>query len=138
MSALDAAGEIYGHFNRQFSEGILDSWTSSQEKYHNAPCFDISNWYLTPAKETMGLQDTPFHKGVDPRGILCGMANGDGTCSYVHTEDNQVQYFTAYRDGNGNRKSVNCFFQDRCFKLTLAHKRLGSNHANHRCFVWET
>ena len=137
MSTLDAAGEIYRHVNDQFSEGILNSWTTSQEKYHNTPCFNISNQYLTPAKDMMG-QDTPFHKGVDPWGILHGMANRNGTCSYVHTEDNQVQYFTAYRDGNGNRKSVNCFFQDRCFKLTLVHKQLGSNHANHRSFIWET
>ena len=93
-SALDAAVEIYRHFDHQFSEGILDSWTTSQEKYHDTPCFDISNRYLTPAKDAMG-QDTPFHKGVDPQGILHGMANSNGTCSYMHTEDNQVQYFTA-------------------------------------------
>ena len=59
----------------------------------------------------MGLQGTSFHKGVDPWGILRGMAKGDSTCSYMHTEDNQVQYFTAYRDGNGNRRSVNCIFK---------------------------
>lgn len=51
------------------------------------------------------------------------MANGNGTCSYVHTEANQVQYFTAYRDGNENRKSVNQHFQDRHLKLTPMHKR---------------
>ncbi|KAF8219531.1 hypothetical protein L208DRAFT_1071909, partial [Tricholoma matsutake] len=107
-STLNAAGEVYGYFDCQFLEGILDSLTGSQEKYYDTPCFDISNWYLTPVKDTMGLQDMPFHKGVDPRGILRGMANGDGTCSYVHTEDNQVQYFAAYRDGNGNRRFQPC------------------------------
>ena len=110
-STLDAAGEIYGHFDHEFSEGILDSWTSSQEKYHDAPCFNISNQYLTPAKDTMGLQDMPFHKEVDPCGILHEMANGNSTCSYVHTKDNQVQYFTTYRDRNSNRKSVDHFFK---------------------------
>ena len=121
-SALDAAGEVYRYFDRQFSEGILDNWTGSQEKFCDAPCFDISNRYLTPAKDTMGLQGTSFHKGVDPRGILRGMAKGDGTCSYVHTEDNQVQYFTAYRDGNGNRRSVN-----RIFKIDVSNSRLPTN-----------
>jgi hypothetical protein len=113
MRALDAAGEVYGYFDHEFTKGILDSWTGSQEKYYDSPCFNILNWYLTPAKDAKGLQDMPFHKGVDPHGILHGMAKGDGTCSYVHTEDNQVQYFTAYRDGNGNRKSVNQCFLDR-------------------------
>jgi hypothetical protein len=89
--ALDAAGEVYGYFNGQFTEGILDSWMGSQEKYYDSPCFDISNRYLTLAKDTKGLQDMPFHKGVDPHSILHGMVKGDGTCSYVHMEDNQVQ-----------------------------------------------
>ncbi|KAF8225664.1 hypothetical protein L208DRAFT_1305509, partial [Tricholoma matsutake] len=47
-------------------------------------------------------------EGVNPGGILHVMANGNGTCSYVHTEANQVQYFTAYRDGNENRKFHPC------------------------------
>jgi hypothetical protein len=100
---LEAANEIYGYFDRQFSEGVLDSWTSSDEKPFGFPCIDISNRYLTPAKEAKG-QEIAFQKGVDPRGVLRGMANGDGTCSYVHTEDNQVQYFLSCRDKNGSIK----------------------------------
>ena len=99
-SALEAAGEIYGSFDRQFSENILESWTSSEEKSFDFPCFEISNRYLTPAKEAKG-QEIAFQKGVDPRGILRGMAIGDGTCSYIHTEDNEVQYFITCRDKNG-------------------------------------
>jgi hypothetical protein len=100
---LEAAREVYGCFDRQFSEGILDSWSTSEEQAFGFPCLDISNRYLTPAKEAKG-QDTAFQKGVDPRGILRGMATGDETCSYVHTEDNQVQYFVSCRDKNGSIK----------------------------------
>ena len=103
MSALDAAREVYGCFDRQFSEGVLDSWSTSEEKSFGFPCLDISNRYLTPAKEAKG-QEIAFQKGVDPHGILGGMAIGDGTCSYVHTEDNQVQYFLSCRDKNGSIK----------------------------------
>ena len=103
MGALQAAGEVYGCFDREFSEGILDSWSSSEEKSFGFPCLDISNRYLTPAKEAKG-ENIPFQKGVDPRGILRGMAMGDGTCSYVHTEDNEVQYFLSCRDKNGSIK----------------------------------
>ena len=103
MSALEAANQVYGTFDRQFSEGILDCWSSSEEECFGFPCLDISSRYLTPAKEAKG-QEIAFQKGVDPRGILHGMAIGDGTCSYVHTEDNQVQYFSSCRDRSGSLK----------------------------------
>ena len=103
MSTLEAANEVYGCFDRQFSEGILDSWSSSEEKSFGFPCLKISNRYLTPAKNAKG-QEITFQKGVDPRGILRGMAIGDGTCSYVHTEDNEVQYFLRYKDKNDGIK----------------------------------
>lgn len=87
MATLEAAGEVYGCLDHQFSKGVLDSWTNSEEKCFGFPCLDISNCYFTPAKDTKG-QEIPFQKGVDPCGILHGMVIGDGTCSYVHTEDN--------------------------------------------------
>ena len=104
-SALEAAGEVYGYFDCQFPENVLDSWTSSEEKCFGFPCLDVSNRYLTPVKEANG-QEIAFQKGVDPHGILRGMATSNGTCSYVHTEDNQVQYFSSCRDGNGTLKSL--------------------------------
>jgi hypothetical protein len=102
-----AANEIYGHFDRQFSEGILDSWDCSPVDDNDFPCLNLSNRYLTPANEAYGLEAIPFHKGVDPRGILQNMAKGDGSTTYIHTEENQVQYFSAKRDGEGKMKSVN-------------------------------
>lgn len=103
-----AAKEIYGRFDRQFSEGVLDSWDSSPVDDNNSefPCLNMSNRYLTPANEAHGLEPIPFHKGVDPRGILQNMAQGDGSTMYVHTEDNQVQYFITKRDAEGSMKSV--------------------------------
>jgi len=86
-----AANEIYGYFDRQFSEGCLDSWGGSAGN-DDLPCIDISNRYFTPAKEAQGLEDMPFQKGVDPRSILRNMAKGEGSTTYIHTEDNQVQY----------------------------------------------
>jgi hypothetical protein len=106
-NALMAANEIFGRFDRQFSEGILDSWDSSPVDDNEFPCLNLSNRYLTPANEAHGLEAIPFHKGVDPRGILQNMAKGDGSTTHVHTEDNQVQYFSMKRDAEGNIKSVN-------------------------------
>lgn len=101
-----AGNEIYGHFDRQFSEGILDSWDCSPADGNNFPCINISNRYLTPEKEASGLEDVPFQKGVDPQGILRDMAKGDGSTTYIHTEDNVVQFFNTRKDAEGNSKSV--------------------------------
>ena len=103
---MKAANEIYGQFDRQFSEGILESWASSPADVNNFPCLNLSNRYLTPANEAHGLEAVPFLKGVDPRGILENMMKGDGSITYVQTEDNQVQYFSRKIDMGGNLKSV--------------------------------
>jgi len=84
---------------------FLDSWGCSPGD-DNFASIDISNRYLTPAKEAPGSEDVPFHKGVDPQGILQSMAKGGGSTTYIHTEDNQVQYFSTKRDTEGNIKSV--------------------------------
>jgi hypothetical protein len=104
-NVLMAASEIYGLFDRQFSEGILDSWVSSAVDDNEWPCLSMSNRYFTPSNEAHGLEAVPFHKGVDPRGILQNMARGDGLTMHIHTEDNQVQYFSTKRDTEGKMKS---------------------------------
>jgi hypothetical protein len=111
-NALDAAQLLYDCFDRQFPEGTLDGWSSSQANVGDTECIDLSNRYLTPQKDAQGQENMPFLKGVDPRNILRNMTSGDGSCTYVHTEDNQVHFFTAYRDGTGDRKSVLLIFQD--------------------------
>ena len=92
MAVLEAVGEAYSCFDCQFSEGVLDSWTNSEEKCFGFPCLDISNHYFTPVKDGKG-QEIPFQKGVDPLRILCGMAIVD-----------QVQYFISCRDKNSSVK----------------------------------
>ena len=106
-----AANEIYGHFDRQFSEGTLDSWVHSTVDDNDFPSLNLSNRYLTPTNEAHGLEAIPFDKGVDPRGILQNMTKGDGLSTYVHTEDNQVQYFSTKIDTEGNMKSVERLFE---------------------------
>ncbi|KAF8811290.1 hypothetical protein BYT27DRAFT_7040346, partial [Phlegmacium glaucopus] len=101
-SALDSAQVIYKHFDRQFPEGVLDSWSPRQSTNPGLDSLDISNRYLTPLKEVGGLESIPFHKGVDPRNILRDMAKGN----HIHTEDNRVEYFSMHRDRDGQRRLV--------------------------------
>lgn len=100
-----AVNEIYRHFDCQFSEGSLHSWGDLPGN-NDFPCIDISNQYLTPAKEAQGSEDMPFHKSVGPQGILQSMTKGNGSTMHIYTEDNQVQYFSTKKDTEGNIKSV--------------------------------
>ena len=104
-SALDAAEVIYKHFDRQFSEGLLDGWSPMHSTDSTLDRLDMSNRYFTPLRDVSGaglVESVPFHKGVDPRNILRDMAKD----IYVHTEDNNVEYFSMHRDSNGQRRSV--------------------------------
>jgi hypothetical protein len=101
--AISAAQEVYGHFDRQFSEGILESWNDSPG---DSSTLSVSNRYLTPLTEAGAQASIPFFKGVDPRNILQNMTRGDASNTYVHTEDNQVQYFVQHRGSEGEHKSV--------------------------------
>jgi hypothetical protein len=109
---MGSAQEIYGQFDRQFSEGMMDSWATPHSSHYNSMTIDISNCYLMPAKEATGMENIPFHKGVNPWGILHEMTKGDRICTYLHTEDNYVCYFTTYKDGTGNKKSVALKFKE--------------------------
>jgi hypothetical protein len=101
-NALEAAKSIHDRFDRQFAEKTLDAWTNPDTG--DQACLDISNRYFTPKEEAQGLGQEKFLPGVDPRGILRDLARGDGISSYVHTEDNQVLYFTTYRDPLGIKR----------------------------------
>jgi hypothetical protein len=104
-SALDAAQVIYKHFDRQFPEGLLDSWSPMRSTNSSLDSLDISNRYLTPLRDVGGsslVESIPFHKGVNPRNILSDMARN----SHIHTEDNYVEYFSMHRDSDGHRRST--------------------------------
>ncbi|KAH9959884.1 hypothetical protein BGW80DRAFT_1256362 [Lactifluus volemus] len=66
------------------------------------------NRYFMPLCEAKGMQAIPFLPGVDLSGILYNMAHEDNNYWYIHSEDNQVQYFTLHRDDKGITKYERC------------------------------
>ncbi|KAF8222294.1 hypothetical protein L208DRAFT_1323487, partial [Tricholoma matsutake] len=92
-NALNAAQLLYDCFNQQFLEGTLEGWSSSQVNIGDTECIDISNQYLTLQKDTQGQENMPFLKGR--RWVL-------------HTKENQVHFFTMYRDSTRDRKFQPC------------------------------
>jgi len=101
-SALQAIKAIHSRFDRQFEEGVLEVWAEHEPGETETDSIGLWNRYLTPAREAEGTQAAPFLPGVDPKGILRGMAQEDSTCFYAHTEDNQVHYYATRRDEDGH------------------------------------
>jgi hypothetical protein len=90
--ALQMVREIHARFDRQFNEDELEKM---QDQPGEGESEGIGFWnrYFTPAREAGGAT-IPFLAGTDPRGILRDMARAG---SYVHTEDNVVRYYEAYK-----------------------------------------
>ena len=101
MKAVEAIGDIHSHFDRQFQEGTLEEYSKDSNGSEKVDQLDMWNRYFTPAREAKDMVAMPFLPGVDPQGILRGMSQEDNTSTYIHTEDNQVHYYVAHRDGTG-------------------------------------
>ena len=102
---ISAAQEIYGKFDQQFTEGTLLSWATSHLDHEKAECLDIANCYFIPKQNTGGLSSVSVQEEVDPYRVLVDMAAGNAVYFYVHTDNNQVQYFTTLK-GVGAHCSV--------------------------------
>ena len=83
---------------------MLLSWATSHLDHKKAECLDIVNCYFTPKQNAGVLPSVCFQGEVDPYRVLVSMAAGNTSYSYVHTDDNQVQYFTTFKGVGGQRK----------------------------------
>ncbi|KAF8231609.1 hypothetical protein L208DRAFT_1276137 [Tricholoma matsutake] len=92
-TAIVAAKSIHGAFDHQFAEKTLMAWTESNTDQPMLHGINITNRYFTPKVEAQAMEHIDFLPGMDPHGILCHMVKGDGVFSYIHTKDNQVQFF---------------------------------------------
>ena len=115
--AIAAAQEIYGMFDCHFLDGTLELWFLSYLDDSKIECLDASNRYFTPSRDAPGVKSTPFHLGVDPQNVLANMMSGSSGHSFIHMEDNQVQYYRSRRDADGERRYGNTAYRQ-TFVLT--------------------
>ena len=99
--AAEAIRDIHSHFDRQFQEGALEEHAKDQQETEELDRIDMWNRYFTPAREAKEMRAMPFLPGVDTQGTLRSMAQEDSNCTYIHTEDNQVQYYMMRRETAG-------------------------------------
>jgi len=83
---------------------MLLSWATSHLDHKKAECLEITNHYFTLKRNTGGLSSVSFQEEVDPYRVLVNMAASDVVYSYVHTDNNQVQYFITLKGVGGERK----------------------------------
>ncbi|KAF8229957.1 hypothetical protein L208DRAFT_1036013, partial [Tricholoma matsutake] len=99
--AANVSLEIHRLFDRAFAKGIVDNWKVGNV---DGAVINMSNYYLTPAKDVPGLQSMPFMAGVDIHGVLEEMLSNKGEKAYTHTEDNQVFYYKSFKDADGSQR----------------------------------
>ena len=79
-------------FQQQAGIGNMEVWYPSSFQGH--PSVDVSNRYFTPSQHTIQEPRISFSPAMDnrPRQHTC-------TEESVHTEDNEVEYYEAHKEG---------------------------------------
>jgi hypothetical protein len=98
--AIDSIVLIHTIFSRQFKEGLWETWQPSA--FGGGRAIDMSNRYFTSRRRDTQAASIPFHKDVDPEGILSEIAGAD----LIHCEENRVLYYEFFAsEGEQNERS---------------------------------
>ena len=79
-------------FRRQTADRSMEGWVPSTFQGH--PSVDVGNRYFTPLQHALQDRQISFNPAIDPDNIL-SEALGE---EFVHTEDNEVEYYEARRE----------------------------------------
>ena len=83
---VQAVLQIHNHFSRNLPQGSLGPWKPQILNGHLT--LTIANRYLSSYEETLGVEQVPLSKDVDPNGVL-----RNSVPKVFHTADNEVKYF---------------------------------------------
>ena len=96
--AVASIRAIEDMFQQLIATGRMDEWVPSNFKGHTT--IDLNNRYFTSAHDTPQQDEQiPFSIAVDPDHLL-SMAMGN---DFIHTEDNEVEYYEAHRNTQGTK-----------------------------------
>ena len=84
-------------FRQQVGDRSMEVWVPSAFQGH--PSIDVGNRYFTPCQHALQDRHISFSPAIDPDNIL-SEAMGE---EFVHTEDNEVEYYEARREGRGTK-----------------------------------
>ena len=95
--AIQSIRSIEDIFRGQVVDRNMEVWVPSTFQGH--PSIDISNRYFTPRQHAFQDRHISFSAVIDPDNIL-SEAMGE---EFVHTEDNEVEYYEARKEGRGTK-----------------------------------
>jgi hypothetical protein len=95
--AIQSIRAIEDIFRRRAVDGNMEVWVPSNFQGH--PSIDVGNRYFTPRQHALQDRQTSFTAAIDPDNIL---SEGMGE-EFVHTEDNEVEYYEARKEGKGTK-----------------------------------
>jgi hypothetical protein len=98
----ESLAQLYALLARQIPHTGLASNTLV-DVFDRAPSINLSNRYFTPKREAALSDYVPFSHEVDPKGVLAALAGN----KFVHTKENEVQYFVRVLDEDGGFRYVN-------------------------------
>ena len=80
-------------FRQPVADRNMEVWVPSGFQGH--PSIDLGNRYFTPCQYALQDRHISFSPAIDPDNILTD-AMGE---EFVHTEDNEVEYYEARKEG---------------------------------------
>lgn len=92
--SVQAIGDI---FQQRVGDGSMEVWVPSA--FQGRPSIDVGNRYFTPSQHALQDRQVSFSPAIDPDNILSEAMGGD----FVHTEDNEVEYYEARKEGRGTK-----------------------------------
>lgn len=95
--AILSAKAIEDIFRQQVVDGNMEAWVPSTFQGH--PSIDVGNRYFTPCQHALQDRQISFSPLIDPDNIL-SEAMGE---EFVHTEDNEVEYYEAHKQAKGTK-----------------------------------
>ena len=126
--AMASVCAIQEMFRRESTDVTMEEWTPSMFQEHTS--FDVGNRYFTPRQHALQDRQIAFSASIDPDNILAN-AMGD---EFVHTEDNQVEYYEARREG-GKTKYISAMYST---LGQLMNSTIGILKSHLMQCVWET
>lgn len=96
-NAVMSIHAIEDTFQQQAVDGSMESWVPSTFQGH--PSIDVGNRYFTSCQLALQERHISFSPAVDPDNILAE-AMGE---EFVHTEDNEVEYYEARKEAGRTR-----------------------------------
>jgi len=123
-------------FRRQVVDRNMEMWVPSVFQGHQS--IDVGNRYFTPRQHALQDRHISFSSVIDPENIL-SEAMGD---EFVHTEDNEVEYYEAQTEGRGMKWVMD--YQCNWIKLKIGLQTPWNQPKCHTCwrycgsadFIW--